>query len=527
MKKLLYSLTFACLAVNIQAQAPQKFSYQTVIRNSSNQLISNQQVGIKISVLQGSETGIVVYSELHTPNTNANGLATLSIGTGSVLSGSFQNINWGSGSYYIQTETDPNGGNNYTITSTQQLLSVPYALYAETSGSSTPGPQGVQGPIGQTGPEGPQGLTGATGPQGPIGLTGPAGATGQQGPIGLTGNTGAIGATGPVGATGPQGPEGPIGLTGLTGATGPAGSIGPQGPIGLTGATGPAGAIGATGPQGLTGPTGAAGATGPQGPIGTTGPAGSNGKNSLVKTTSEFAGATCATGGVKMEYGIDANSNGTLDISEVNNTLTKYVCNGTAGAQGAQGIQGEVGPQGPITPGTFNHYIGEVFEGGIIFHLWKDNLGQEHGLIVDLTDLSSEQTWSNSGNGEIGPTARSTWDGNSNSNSIINQDGHVSSAALLCLNSTNSGYDDWYLPSVQEFNLIWYNMFQISKVLTGIPSAQQFNTPESTTSRYWTSNEYNSNFAYFFAFDDPYLGFAAASYSTKGTLFKVRAIRAF
>ena len=78
---------------------PQKFSYQTVIRNSSNQLLANQQVGIKISVLQGIETGIVVYSERHTPSTNANGLATLYIGTGNVLSGNFQNINWASGSF--------------------------------------------------------------------------------------------------------------------------------------------------------------------------------------------------------------------------------------------------------------------------------------------------------------------------------------------------------------------------------------------------------------------------------------------
>jgi hypothetical protein len=122
------------LSINLSAQSPQKFSCQTVIRNSNNQLLSNQQVGIKISILQGSETGIVVYSENHAPNTNTNGLATLSIGSGSVLSGSFQNINWSSGLYYIQTETDPNGGNNYTITSTQQLLSVPYALFAETSG---------------------------------------------------------------------------------------------------------------------------------------------------------------------------------------------------------------------------------------------------------------------------------------------------------------------------------------------------------------------------------------------------------
>jgi hypothetical protein len=238
--KTLFRLVFLCLvtSVSLKAQTPQKFSYQTVIRNSSNQLLSNQQVGIKISVLQGSETGIVVYSERHTPITNTNGLATLSIGTGTVLNGSFQNINWSSGLYYIQTETDPNGGNSYTITNTQQLLSVPYALYAETSGSSTPGPQGEQGPVGQTGP---QGLTGATGAQGPIGLTGPQGPAGQNG---ATGPQGPIGLTGPSGLQGATGAQGQIGLTGLTGPQGPqgeigpAGTAGPQGPIGLTGETG-------------------------------------------------------------------------------------------------------------------------------------------------------------------------------------------------------------------------------------------------------------------------------------------------
>jgi uncharacterized protein (TIGR02145 family) len=114
-------------------------------------LLANQQVGIKISVLQGSENGIVVFAERHTPITNANGLASLQIGIGTVLNGSFSNINWSQGPYFISTETDPNGGTSYTIVTTQQLLSVPYALYAETSGSSTPGPQGPAGP------QGPQG----------------------------------------------------------------------------------------------------------------------------------------------------------------------------------------------------------------------------------------------------------------------------------------------------------------------------------------------------------------------------------
>ncbi len=120
----------------IHAQAPQKFSYQTVIRNAGNQLVANQSVGIKISVLQGSATGIAVYAETHSPLTNANGLASLEIGGGIVLSGNFANIYWASGPYFVKTETDLNGGNNYTIISTQQLLSVPYALYTNDVSSS-------------------------------------------------------------------------------------------------------------------------------------------------------------------------------------------------------------------------------------------------------------------------------------------------------------------------------------------------------------------------------------------------------
>ena len=128
-----------CLAFSAFAQAPQKFSYQSVIRNSGNQLLANQTVGIKISIIQGSATGSAVYAETHSPLTNANGLATLEIGGGAVLSGNFANINWANGPYFVKTETDVNGGSNYTITNTTQLLSVPYALYAATAGNNTPG----------------------------------------------------------------------------------------------------------------------------------------------------------------------------------------------------------------------------------------------------------------------------------------------------------------------------------------------------------------------------------------------------
>ncbi len=119
------------------AQAPQKMSYQAVIRNASNVLITNATVGMRISILKGSATGNSVYVETHTTTTNANGLATIQIGGGTVLTGLFFNISWGTDQYFVKTETDPTGGTSYTIVGTSQLLSVPYALYSSTSGSST------------------------------------------------------------------------------------------------------------------------------------------------------------------------------------------------------------------------------------------------------------------------------------------------------------------------------------------------------------------------------------------------------
>ena len=123
---LLYSIFFTFISA--QAQAPQKFSYQAVIRNASNALVANTNVGMRISILQGSATGTANYAETHTATTNANGLAIIQIGSGTVITGVFANINWGSGIYFIKTETDITGGNNYTIIGASQLLSVPFAL---------------------------------------------------------------------------------------------------------------------------------------------------------------------------------------------------------------------------------------------------------------------------------------------------------------------------------------------------------------------------------------------------------------
>ena len=113
------------ISLSIFAQAPQKMSYQAVIRNSNNALITSKPVGMQISILQGSTIGAAVYIERQTPTTNANGLASLEIGSGTVLSGSFTTINWANGPYFVKTETDINCGTTYTISGTTELLSVP------------------------------------------------------------------------------------------------------------------------------------------------------------------------------------------------------------------------------------------------------------------------------------------------------------------------------------------------------------------------------------------------------------------
>lgn len=302
MKKLFTIILAVFLTATVWAQSPNKMSYQAVIRNSSNALVTNTQVGMRISILRGSATGTVVYTETQTPTTNANGLVSIEIGGGA----GFNTIDWSAGPYFIETKTDPAGGTNYTITGTSQLLSVPYALYAVNAGT--------------------------------------------------------------------------------------------------------------------------------------------------------------ATGG-----------------------------------------------------GNFTHYIGEEYGGGVIFHLWKDNAGVEHGLIVALTDQSTAQAWSNVTSAEIGTSAQSSWDGLSNSNAIVGQAGHTSSAAKLCLDLVSGGQSDWYLPSIQELIMLWNNYYTVARALSQISGATQM-----SNGLYWSSSESNSNYAWVFDFSNGNtLG------DSKDDAGYVRAVRAF
>ena len=128
MKKIIFSLlATVLLAGTLLAQAPKGFNYQAVVRNPAGQLMANRSVSVRINILQGSATGTTVYQQTDNVTTNANGLFSLVVGENSA---DFANINWAQGPYYIMSEIDPNGGNNYTLSTTQKILAVPYALHA-------------------------------------------------------------------------------------------------------------------------------------------------------------------------------------------------------------------------------------------------------------------------------------------------------------------------------------------------------------------------------------------------------------
>ncbi len=138
MKKMFTMIASVLLTVCVFAQAPEKISYQAVIRDNGI-LVTNQMIGIQIKILQYTTTGLAVFGETHTPTTNDDGLATLEIGNGVPISGlgAIADIDWDDGPYYLENSTDPTGGTNYTITGTSQLLSVPYALYAKNAAGVT------------------------------------------------------------------------------------------------------------------------------------------------------------------------------------------------------------------------------------------------------------------------------------------------------------------------------------------------------------------------------------------------------
>ena len=345
------------------AQVPQGVNYQAIARDASGNPLQNRSVSVRVAVLDGVNPGVTVYQETHTALTNQFGLFTLKVGMGNPTIGSFNTINWAGGNKYMLVELDVNGGSNYLNMGVTQLLSVPYALYAENSGGTAgTGPTGATGArgatgitgatgvagigvtgatgvAGVTGPSGNNGSTGATGLAGATGAAGPAGTTGANGIAGATGITGATGANGLTGATGASGNDGLNGVTGATGVTGSGGgATGPTGPSGNDGAAGITGATGANGNDGLNGFTGATGATGLNGATGASGNDGLNGVTGATGAT----GVTGIGGGATGPTGPSGNDG----VAGITGATGANGNNGVTGATGANGISGVTGSTG-------------------------------------------------------------------------------------------------------------------------------------------------------------------------------------
>ncbi len=369
-------LVFALLVGNTLF-AQSGLPYQAVARSSNGAPIINQPINVKFFVRDSIATGTVVYSEQHNLTTNILGLFSATIGAGTTLSGNFANINWGGNAKFMQIDIDTTGTNtNYLTMSTQQLLSVPYALYAFKSGSSTGGttPTGisqtkvvgdslkitltdgqvqnagyVRGPKGDSGArglQGIQGIQGVKGDQGIQGATGPKGDSGAKGLQGIQGIQGIKGDQGIQGIQGATGPKGDSGARGLQGIQGIQGIKGDQGIQGIQGATGPKGDSGARGLQGIQGIQGIKGDQGIQGIQGATGPKGDSGARGLqgiqgIKGDQGVQGIQGATGAAGKDGVSITNSKVTGDSLFV--TLSNGQVLNTGNVRGPKGFLSTIG----------------------------------------------------------------------------------------------------------------------------------------------------------------------------------------
>lgn len=533
---------------NLYAQVPQKMSYQAVVRNTDNALISQNAVGVRISILQGSANGVSVYTETHSVTTNTNGLISIVIGDGNVVSGSLSTINWAAGNFYIKSEIDATGGSNYTIEGSSQLLSVPYALF---SANGPPGPAGTF-PLGNAVgdmqywnginwtmiPVGSPGqflqLNSSNIPQ----WSGPRFVTLTTMPISDVTQFGARSGVDVIDSGGY-----PLIKKGICYDTNPNPTIssqvvnavlstGPNSlPIGFFTIPGQPGSFG--GPVPLTPNTtyyvrafaeNLAGlvygnqlsfTTGTDGlPTVTTNPV----TNALAYTATlnGFAFYETPQGPTTKGFCYSLTPNPTIQNTVVNLGLgngaleanltgltpstTYYV---RAFATNSNGIQygSEVSFTTCVTP---SFTIGQTHAGGRIFYI--DCTG-EHGLIVATNPSASVLEWGCL-NTDIS-TSSNINTGQTNTNMILSNCASTTNAATYCDNLTLNGYSDWFLPSIEELKLIRINNINFTNLYWC-----------------WSSTQGNSFSSYGMnmSLDNPS---AAISQNPKSWQFKVLPVRAF
>ena len=553
---LLFVISCQLICNNLKAQTPDKMSYQAVIRNLENELVTNSTVGIKISIIKSTINGQIVYAEEHSTITNSYGLINLEVGTGYPLTGNFSGINWWDDNYFIRTDTDPYGGSYYVLHGVSQLLSVPYAMHARTAES-------ISGNIVETDPL----FSGS-----------PAALLTEIDLIKLSNLTGVN--------TGDQDLSGLVTITSLTDSLSilrseipiingylieevdplfsgsPAAMISELDIINLSNLSGIN-----TGDQDLShlvtinSLSDSLSILRSEIPII---------NNYLIEELDPlFLGSPAAlisdediinlsnlsgenTGDQDLSHLVTKNEfEDSLNIirseipdvgSFIIDEIDPYFSSSPASAITEADILNWNNKQDAIVAGNgiiisgnvistefqqenyssnsepeFTHYIGELYGGGVIFHLWKDENGNEKGLIVSLNHISTSSGFSNVTTDFIGSSSRSLWDGNTNTNAIINQQGHTASAAQLAREYTGGGYTDWYLPALDELNLLYNNRYNVNRTLASTPGATQIGH-----NRYWASVEHSENCAWAFYF---YNGFTYYDFKTK--LYFVCAIRSF
>jgi hypothetical protein len=524
--KRIISITAALLITLCSwAQSPEKLSYQSVIRNAGNDLVVSAGVGMRLSILQGSVSGTSVYVETQTPSTNINGLVSIEIGTGTVVSGAFNLIDWSTGPYFIKTETDPAGGTTYTITGTSQLMSVPYALYAKTSGNGAgpagaDGNDGIDGAVGATGPQGPQGNIGSSGDEGVDGIDGAPGAPGADGADGVDGINGTNGIDGAPGAPGADGADGVDGINGTNGIDGTPGAPGADGVDGINGTNGIDGAPGADGVDGTPGLPGVDGA------------AGTNGLDGVgIAQTLLIYGDTLfiSSGNYILIPGLSfINSlivEGCIDTTAFNFDASANTDDGTCIAV-VNGCTDPTALNYDVNANTDDGsciVIGSTYQGGIIF--WLD--GNGGGLIAAPTDQTNAAQWGCYGT-LLGANGSSI--GTGAQNTITIEAGCTASgiAADICANLTLGEFSDWFLPSREELDLMWLNLADSDGDGINLGPSDPNNlggflgNTGNNFMYYWSSTELNGGGAMFRRFLDgnEYDG-------GKTILLSVRAVRAF
>ena len=482
--KLIVAFTFL-VSVNAFAQAPQKMSYQAVIRNASNALVTSTAVGMQITILQNTTP---VYTETQTPTTNANGLVSIEIGG---VSG-FSTIDWSAGPYFIKTETDPTGGTTYSITGTSQLLSVPYALHAKTAESIT-------GIVTETDPifvAWDKDYSDLTNTPTTITTAQASAITANTAKVGYTdalvsANTDVTANTAKVGITTAQSNA----ITANTAKVGYTDALvsantdvaANTAKVGIT--TGQATAITANTAKN-TYP--AADATKLAGIAAGAEVNVQSDWNQATTTADDFIlnKPTIPTAANGSETKVTAGTN--VTVTGAGTTASPYVVNASGGATALA--------------------IGQSYQGGKIF--WLDATGQ-HGLIAATADQSTGIRWYNGTYRYTGTTGDGLYAGSMNTAMIVatqmadNQTGNFAAKVCADYSVTVSGvtYGDWYLPSKHELNLLYLQ----KTVVGGFASAY-----------YWSSSEIDNNYAWDQAFDD---GFQdnVSKYATD----YVRAVRAF